>query len=243
MIGRAALPHIIRISAVAAIDVDHPDVRIITLPRRQRMGGLDELPSPLLLPEGGRPFHFTRHMGRLCADVASRIPDFAHIDIRQILVTFARSRAARSWGIQAKLVPLRFRGGRLVRSRNGRRFAIQRIFLGQTEIAYILAFYLPRFLNLDFFEKLVTVVHELYHISPHTLGDLRRFGQSGSRLHGTSRQRFDAHMGALARKYLSHGPDPAVVDFLRLSAPQLNSRYDKIVGLHAPMPRVMPLGP
>ena len=41
-----------------------------------------------------RPFHFSNHLHRLCADIAARIECFGHIDVSRILfsVTTARTR-------------------------------------------------------------------------------------------------------------------------------------------------------
>ena len=42
------------------------------------------------------------------------------------------------------------------------------------EMLYILKFYLPRFQNEPFEEKLTTIFHELWHISSDFNGDIRR---------------------------------------------------------------------
>ena len=61
---------------------------------------------------------------------------------------------------------------------------------------YILNFYLPRFLDLPFREKLTTMLHELWHIGPKFDGDVRRLG-GRCFAHGSSQKQYDAHVEAL----------------------------------------------
>ena len=60
----------------------------------------------------------------------------------------------------------RLRDGRLSRRRRGVTFQIQRYFVDGREILYLVTFCLPRFLDLTFDEKFVTIFHELFHIGP-----------------------------------------------------------------------------
>ena len=59
---------------------------------------------------------------------------------------------------------------------------------------YVMTFCLPRFLNQDFDEKIVTLFHELYHISPAFDGDLRRHG-GRYQVHTHSQKNYDEEMG------------------------------------------------
>ena len=61
----------------------------------------------------------------------------------------------------ASLTPMRFAGGQTHVVRRQRRWAIQRLYGPDgREMLYILTFYLPRYLDLPFREKLTTVLHE-----------------------------------------------------------------------------------
>ena len=86
----------------------------------------------------------------------------------------------------------------IVRRRTGG-YTIQRLFdsKGQ-EFLYILTFYLPRFMDLSFREKLITVFHELWHISPQFDGDLRRH-PGRCYAHTSSQKEYDAEMEVLQR--------------------------------------------
>lgn len=197
-------------------------------------------PLPLVLPEMDGPFHFSHHISRLCADISRRMPDFAHIDMQRVLVTFVRCRNHRLWGLQAKLVPLRFQGGDRAQQRKGYWYKVQQFYVEDVEVNYVLSFYLPRFLNQSFDEKMITIFHELYHIGPDFCGDIRRFGKDRT-VHDRSQRDYDIKMAQYAREYLARKPDPVLIDFLRLSFDELRRRYGEVVGVHVPSPKLIPV--
>lgn len=55
-----------------------------------------------------------------------------------------------------------------------RNYEVQQYYVDGREIYYLVTFCLPRFQDQTLENKLVTVFHELYHISPEFNGDLRR---------------------------------------------------------------------
>ncbi len=132
------------------------------------------------------PFDFTARMRLVCHDMAARLPELAHIDLDRVAVCFCQARKRVVHGLFASLTPLRFAGGAATTVRRGRPVAIQRLSdRSGREMLYVLSFYLPRFMDLDFREKLITIVHELWHISPQFNGDIRRhegrwFAHTGS---------------------------------------------------------------
>lgn len=197
-------------------------------------------PRPVASTSGDGPFHFTHRMSLFCADVCRRVDAFRHIDPEQVLVTFLRCRSSRPWGLQARLVPLRFRGGRLYEVRGRCRYKVQQIFVGRTEMKYVLSFYLPRFLDQTFDEKLVTVFHELYHIGEAFDGDIRRW-PGDDVVHGGSLRRYDRLMAELARGYLRTRPPRAAFDFLRFRFDQLERCFGEVVGLQIPTPKLIPV--
>ncbi|WP_318258330.1 putative metallopeptidase [Geobacter anodireducens] len=121
----------------------------------------------------------TRELERLIAHVTGRVPELAHIDPTRLLVCISSTRGAGVRGTYARIHPLRFPGGaRSVERRRGRHTWVSTmptIVHRQVEILYIIYFLVPRFLDLSLREKLITVFHELYHISPAFDGDIRRF--------------------------------------------------------------------
>src|SRR5580700_8780524 len=174
-------------------------------------------------------FDFTRAMRVLCEDVAPRLPQFAHLRIDEIAITFAQTRRRVPHGLQAKLTPLRFENGSLMTRRGGRAWTVERLYEGDREMLYILTFYLPRFLDHSFREKLITVFHELYHISPGFDGDIRRM-DGRYHVHTHSQQEYDREMDRLAEQYLRRSPPPELYDFLKLNFRGLCARYGTVVG-------------
>src|SRR5207237_1688118 len=131
-----------------------------------------------------------------------------------------QARGSRTHGLQARVTPLRFHDGRLQRRRRGISYQVQRYFVGEQEMLYVLTFCLPRFLNQDFDDKFITLFHELYHIGPAFDGYLRRH-DGRCAIHSESKKGYDKYMADLARAYLANGADPASHTFLRLNFDQL----------------------
>ena len=185
-------------------------------------------------------FDICRALRRLCEDISRRHEQFHHVDMDRVAVTYAQTRSPVEWGLQAKLTPMRFEGGALTCVRDGRRWCAQRLFQDGREMLYILTFYLPRFLNLPFEEKLVTVFHELYHISPLFDGDIRRFS-GACYVHTGSQAAYDRQMAVFAREYLADLPSDRFPEFLRCDFRELRRRYGAVVGLRLAVPRLIPM--
>jgi hypothetical protein len=185
-----------------------------------------------------RGFDFTQAMRRLCEDVTARLPAFRHIRIDQVAVTFAQTRRRVSHGLQAKLTPLRFEDGACFARRGGRTWTVERLYDGDREMLYILTFYLPRFLNHSFHEKLITVFHELYHIGPAFDGDIRRMN-GRYHVHSHSQHEYDRVMERLVMEYLALLPPPERIDFLRMDFRALCACYGAVFGKRIPAPKLI----
>ncbi len=188
----------------------------------------------------GRPFDFTARMRRLCDDVVARCPDLGHIDTSAVLFSFTPARNRSVYGLQARVTPMRFRNGELTRRHRGLLYQVQRYFVGGREMLYLVTFCLPRFLDQTFEEKLITVFHELYHISPRFDGDLRRH-EGRYAVHSRSKKGYDERMAELARRYLADHPEPDRLGFLRAGAAELNRSYAGITGVTVPRPKMVPI--
>ena len=189
-------------------------------------------------PDRGVDFIF--HVGRLCVDLASRLPELRHVDMSRVAIRYCQVRNAAAHGLQATLTPLRFEDGELYTQRAGRRWTIERLYDGSgREMLYLLSFYLPRFLNHSFEEKLTTVIHELWHISPSFNGDLRRL-PGRCYAHGSSEREYHKQMEALAAKWLSLDPPADVHRFLRASFKQLQASHGGVFGARISTPRLIP---
>jgi predicted metallopeptidase len=180
-------------------------------------------------------------MRRVCEDMVYRVAELRHIDFSRVAVSFSQTRHAAGHGLYAALTPLRFEGGRTEGVRGGRKWGVQRVQdASGREMLYILSFYLPRFFDLAFQEKLVTVVHELWHIGPRSDGDLRRF-RGRCYAHGGSRKEYDSRVAQIADKWLSLDPPLSMYEFLKYDFRNLVRRYGGVCGNKIPTPRLIPL--
>lgn len=186
------------------------------------------------------PFDFTLAISRLCDDVSCRLEEFLHVDMSRVAVTFAQARSRVLHGLQAKLTPMRFEGGALTSRRRGRTWTVQRLFQHDREMLYILTFYLPRFLDQSFKEKMVTILHELYHISPRFDGDIRRM-QGRYHVHSHSQKEYDLQMEQFAQQYLAMNPPSELYDFLKFKFRTLHRRHGGVMGLQVPIPKLIPV--
>ena len=210
--------------------------------QRRRLAQLPLQDAPPWVPSGpaGEPFDFGEGVRRLCADIIQRSGEFSRIDVSRILIGATQARNGHSHGLQARVTPLRFRSGSLTRQRRGTLYQVQRFFVDGREMLYLMTFCLPRFLDQSFDEKLITVFHELYHISPIFDGDLRRH-QGRYAIHSHSQRCYDQHMAHLARGYLTSGADPTLHAFLRLNFAQLLRRHGSVLGVIVPRPKILPV--
>jgi hypothetical protein len=186
-------------------------------------------------------FDFTLHMRRLCEDIVARLDAFAHIEMCRVEIRFCQTRQQGQYGIQASLTPMRFEGGAVETIKRGRRYTVQPLLSGGCEVLYLLSFYLPRFLDRPFKDKLHTVIHELWHIGPMFDGDIRRHA-GRCYAHSRSKKQFDEHAAALADRWLALDPPPASFDFLQLNFRQLVAKYGPVVGQRIATPRLLPAG-
>ncbi len=184
---------------------------------------------------------FTLHVRRLCEDAVRRLPELEHIDPDRIAFGFRQARKPAGHGVYASLTPLRFAGGRAHILRRGRKWGIEKLHdENGREMLYLLNFYLPRFLNLSFRDKLITFFHELWHIGPKFDGDLRRF-EGRCYAHGGSQKHYDAQASALAERWLLLRPPKASYAFLRHNFRGLVEQHGQVYGRRFPAPKLTPL--
>jgi len=185
-------------------------------------------------------FDFTHHIRAVCQDAVGRLPELAHIDLARVAMSFSQARRRVSYGLQASLTPLRFKDGALVSNRRGREYAVERVVdASGREMLYILTFYLPRFLDAPFREKLVTIFHELWHISPEFNGDLRRH-HGRCYAHSHSQREYDDEMGKLADHWLALGPPEELYSFLHLGFDDLRRLHGGVHGCRIRRPKLLP---
>lgn len=176
----------------------------------------------------------------LCRNLCVTLPQLAHIDPDRLLFTLVRSRAQGLHGTYARIVPLRFAGGASeITRRRGRieeTYRMPALHHGGREIYYLISLLVPRFLRLPLEQKLTTVLHELYHISPDCDGDIRRLGGRNF-AHGHSRAVYDRHIGQLLTAYLATNPEPELLAALDIDEAGWRTHSYRLTGLAIPLPR------
>jgi len=186
-------------------------------------------------------FDFTTAMRRLCSDMIVRLSELRHIDLSRVAISLCQTRKNVSHGIYASLTPLRFEAGSKTTQRRGRRYGVEPVYDATgREYLYILSFYLPRFMNTGLEEKLSTIVHELWHISPAFDGDLRRH-EGRCYAHGPSQRAYDSQMDRLAQSWLTLDPPSHLYDFLMADYDELIAEYGQITGTRWANPQLVPL--
>jgi len=192
----------------------------------------------------GRPggFDFTLHVRRLCDDIVRRLPELSHIDMNRVAVGFSQTRKTSNYGMYAALTPMRFASGQMHTVRRGRKWGVQQLHgPGGQAMLYILTFYLPRFLDLPFRDKLSTVFHELWHVSPKFNGDTRRFS-GRCHAHGSSQAKYDARVSMLVERWLSLDPPLPTYEFLQKDFAGLMAQHGRVFGRRIATPKLIAAG-
>lgn len=184
--------------------------------------------------------NLTAEIERLIADISVKHEVFSHIDPSRLMVCINSSRSSRC-GLFAKIHPLRFAGGESVRvikrGRHTYRCTMPEITCKGRELFYVIYFAMPRFFERPFRDKLITVFHELYHISPSFDGDIRRFA-GRNYAHGGSTKKYNLLMEGYVDEYLQSPSAKELTTFLQYGMGDLRAQYGVIVGKKMAMPKV-----
>lgn len=187
------------------------------------------------------PLDLTAAVRAVCHDMTRRLPELAHVDAQRVAFGVCQARRRVPHGLQASLTPLRFKGGATRARIRGREYACQRIVDATgREYLYLLNLYVPRLLDHPLEEKLTTLVHELWHISPAFDGDLRRHN-GRCYVHGPSQKAFDEHAARLARRWLALDPPPGLYSFLERTFSELAAEHGGVAGQRFPSPKLTPV--
>ena len=170
------------------------------------------------------------------AQIVRSSPSLRHIDTGRVLVCIGSNKRGGRGGIFGKLVPLKFENGSGILRYRGSVYALPEIVYGSKRFLYLVYFYMPRFFDLSWSEKLRVIFHELYHISPHFDGDIRRMGKVKT-AHGHSRKRFDSLYKDELDRFLRDFPAGRHRDFLQMDSQCLFNRYEQVTGIRMRNPR------
>lgn len=184
--------------------------------------------------------NLTAELERVISEVVRCTGEFSHIDTSRLLVCVSTTRNGGVHGVHAKIHPLRFPGGaRSIEVRRRKRACtctIPTITDRGNDILYLIYFLIPRFLDMPLREKLITIFHELYHISPAFDGDIRRF-PGRNYAHGSSTRRYNQLMGVMVDRYLEEASGPHI-EFLRDDLAGHRAKHGAIVARKHQVPRL-----
>jgi len=169
-------------------------------------------------------FDYAEAVTAFIEDIVENCEAFGHISVPSLLIGCIKARNADGSGLYARTIPLRFEGGATTTTRKGVHIRIPIVRHGEREALYMVSFCLPRFQNLPFEDKVMTVFHELYHISPQFDGDIRRFAGSNY-VHSSSQKKYDELMKTLSQEYLRHTLRSELHAFLRFNYAELSESY------------------
>jgi len=177
-------------------------------------------------------------LDELCRALVAAFPELSHIDVDRLLFTFSRSRRPGRGGLLARITPLRGEAGsrhlERCRGRYLETWEIPALHHNGREILYLVTLLMPRFLHLEPRERLTTILHELWHISPACDGDIRRF--PGRRYaHGAKSHGFHDQVEALSDRFLSTATE--LPPLLSLSESDWQSGRYRLSGLRIQRPQ------
>ncbi len=185
---------------------------------------------------GERELNLSEALAAVIAEIVRACPSLGHIDLERVLVCIGSNRGGRRGGVFGKLVPLKFQNGAGVLRYRGSVYALPEISREEKSILYLVYFYMPRFFDLPWEEKLRVMFHELYHISPRFNGDIRRMGKVKA-AHGHSKKRFDSLFTHELSRFAADVRETGHFDFLRMDSKSLFSSYTRVSGIRMKNPR------
>jgi predicted metallopeptidase len=172
----------------------------------------------------------------IIAEIVQNTPSLSHIDTGRTLVCVGSNKSGRRGGLYGKLIPLRFENGSTVLKHRGRVYAIPEIVHNGASCLYIIHFYMPRFFDLPWHEKLKVMFHELYHISPRFDGDIRRMGAVKT-AHGHSKKHFDSLYDSELQSFTNHIRTTEHMQFLEMDSTSIYRRYRRVTGVRMKNPK------
>jgi len=201
--------------------------------------------------------NYTESLTALMQDIVARVPTLSFIDVADVLVfaRFGRSHAEGAFATCHSLsLPASEPGYYFWRDRASGRITRRSewfvtrspvVTLGTRQMKYLMSFALPRFCDQSlersrkgrfyrdaepWMAKLDTVVHELYHIDPDSMGIRRIEREDGTYSANCHSTRFFEQVSGMVQTYLDSLPDPKVYDFLRHDFATLESRHGGVIG-------------
>lgn len=178
------------------------------------------------------PYNLTRDIEKLTRIIARNVEEFTHLDPDRMVFGISAARSRSQYGVFARTYPLRFEGGAKTTRHRGHLYEWPEWRVRGHSILYYIDFMIPRYLDLPPEQKVRTLVHELFHISPFFNGDLRVLGKGRHKYHGRSRKWYEQIITPMVNATLrldeiKHFP------FVHLDFSALSARHGAITGQRA----------
>jgi len=184
-------------------------------------------------------FDFNAEYKAVIDSVIKNCQEFSNFDPARIAVSYSEAKSRSKYGLQAKIYPLRFEGGSTEKIMRGHKFTVDPLIIDGNDILYVVSFCIPRFLNLNLPEKIETIVHELYHISPRFNGDIRRLSLGKNAAHGPNMKLLDKYIEGIARRYLYSPGRPILPKFLEYDYKHLKQVFGEILFTKIKVPKII----
>lgn len=136
-------------------------------------------------------YNLTADIEKLTRIIAREVEEFSHLDCDRIVFGMSSARSRSQYGVFARTYPLRFEGGARTTKHHGRLYEWPEWRVKGKSILYYIDFMVPRYLDLSPDQKIRTLVHELFHVSPFFNGDIRHLGKGRHKFHGRSREWYE----------------------------------------------------
>ncbi len=157
-------------------------------------------------------FDLSKYIREFAVQVSAAVPDFRHIQHDQVIYGLSRAAKKSPHGVYAKTHPLRFENGEIQKIVHGHLYRCSNFVFQGKKILYYISFLLPRFMDLTQKSKMITILHELFHIAPEFNGDIRRL-TDGKPAHGASREAFDKNLEPYYDEIIAHLPKSSYAHF------------------------------
>ncbi|MFC1669647.1 putative metallopeptidase [Spirochaetota bacterium] len=182
--------------------------------------------------------NITKTINQIIYEISNFSNNFSHINPEKVLVCISSNKKNYPGGTYGKLVPLRFEGGEETLKYQEKYYSIPSIFLNGKKQLYIIYFYMPKFFDLSYKEKINIIFHELYHINPEFNGDIRRISKVKS-AHGYSKKQFDLKYKRDIDSFNKYILQTPYLNFLKMDSRFLFANYKKVIGRRMKKPKPM----
>ncbi len=158
-------------------------------------------------------FDFTLFIEDVISDFIKQTPYFQKFEVDKIIILTGRGKA--KYGKLAETWPEK---------------TLERYNLNLNGEKYAIKFYIPRFLRQKGKERMQTVVHELYHISPEFDGKLNVLDHKVKKWHGGSKKAYNKKAMDFVEEWYKTTNRKDLLEFLDMPLKEIYERYKGIKG-------------